>query len=205
MKKVLFFLVFWGVVDFTFAQGPNMFNSREEAEKAFSEGKFEYYVPKYFSNHGVNPVDWKQTFGIALTKPAIVEIETIDGIKFVIQPIGIILRWKKLNEKMVPYARDDCGNKIYSIYYLSPIPLRLVSQVSGPPGAKGDKGDKGDLGPQGFPGINVEESSFLPWWGWALIGAGIAILVDYTFFHDTSPVYIPPTVSPPGVDTGGAN
>ncbi|KKP71781.1 MAG: hypothetical protein UR70_C0019G0001, partial [Candidatus Nomurabacteria bacterium GW2011_GWB1_35_20] len=32
MKKVLFFLVFWGVVDFTFAQGPNMFNSREEAE-----------------------------------------------------------------------------------------------------------------------------------------------------------------------------
>lgn len=116
--------IFAGIADAGVA--PAAFETREACHSAVlsGEGAYRIYVPKDLSGAGKNPVDGitkvmaplETVIGVAC-----VEMNTQWGRKFVPQSEGTEFRFKvNADGSRTPYARHDCGNKVYSISHPTP-------------------------------------------------------------------------------------
>lgn len=127
---VFLFTIFAGVANAGVA--PSMFATKEGCESAVlaGEGAYKFYVPKYFGGSKKNPVDNVTSVAAPLEGVACVEMDTTAGRKFVPQAEETEFRFSVSEDsslKDTPYARHDCGNKVYSISYPTPtIPEKKV-------------------------------------------------------------------------------
>lgn len=131
-SKVFFVFVSVMVMFTTFAEvanatgaTPSIFATRKACDSAVNagEGAYKFYTPRYFSRHKKNPVDNIHSVVAPLEGVGCVEMDTTAGRRFVPQAEGTEFRFKKnadgtLND--TPYARHDCGNRVYSISYPTP-------------------------------------------------------------------------------------
>lgn len=118
---------------------PSMFETQKSCESAVNagEGAYKFYVPKYLGGHKKNPVDGGATKVVApLEAVACVHMDTTAGKKWVVQPEGAEFRFMlNADNSLVdaPYARHDCGNKVYGISYPTPeVPEKKVAAVEAP-------------------------------------------------------------------------
>ncbi len=97
----------------------NMFDTESEAEIAWQNRNYAYYIPSYLDGYSKNATDGISKVKIPLEADAIVKMLTVKGIKYVILPQGTDLRYYKnnLGVATVPYAHEMCGNPIYGIKY----------------------------------------------------------------------------------------
>jgi len=129
---VIMFIILAGVANA--GATPSIFATKEACESAVNagEGAYKFYVPKYLGGSKKNPVDGGATKVVApLEAVACVHMDTTAGKKWVVQPEGAEFRFKINADNSledVPYARHDCGNKVYSISYPTPtIPEKKVA------------------------------------------------------------------------------
>lgn len=107
---------------------PWMFETKEGCWAAVNagEGAYKIYVPKDLRGSKKDPVDGVTSIAAPLetvSGVACVEMKTQRGRKFVPQAEGTEFRFRIKADKSledVPYARHDCGNKVYSISYPTP-------------------------------------------------------------------------------------
>lgn len=104
---------------------PSLFATQKGCESAVNagEGAYKFYVPKYLGGNKKNPVDGVTSVVAPLEAVACVQMDTTAGKKWVAQPEGAEFRfWKNADGsfKETPYARHDCGNKVYGIVYPAP-------------------------------------------------------------------------------------
>lgn len=134
---VFLFTILAGVANAGVA--PAAFETREACHSAVlsGEGAYRIYVPKDLSGAKKDPVDGV-TKVVAPLETAIgvacVEMNTQWGRKFVPQAEGTELRFKvNADGSRTPYARHDCGNKIYSTSYPTPKQAEKKAEAEAPP------------------------------------------------------------------------
>ncbi|MEK7581889.1 MAG: hypothetical protein AAB488_00980 [Patescibacteria group bacterium] len=98
----------------------NMFDNEREcniARELIALGDYDYYEPKYFGLKGNNPVDGKSTVAAPIERDWCYKMLTVSGEKWVVQKSGTVLLFHKNADGTLgePYAREDCGNPIYSV------------------------------------------------------------------------------------------
>src|SRR3989344_5435415 len=121
---VIMFTIFAEVANATGAT-PSIFETKEACWSAVNAGEeaYKFYTPRYFNRHKKNPVDNINSVVAPLEGVGCVEMDTTAGRRFVPQAEGTEFRFKKNADgtlKDTPYARHDCGNKVYSISYPTP-------------------------------------------------------------------------------------
>ena len=107
---------------------PSLFHTQNACERAVLTTGYEIYTPKYFGNHKKNPVDGVKSVVAPLEHVACVLMDTTSGRKWVVQVVGTELRFRIKDDGSLhqPYARHDCGNKVYGISFpqAEPAPAR---------------------------------------------------------------------------------
>lgn len=103
--------------------GPHVFASEEACRVALRSGDYRNYEPKYFGGKNKNPVVEGKNKAVPSELDACVDLDIVGGRKWVIQKAGTIFRFNlKADGSLedVPFARDDCGNKVHGIAWLLP-------------------------------------------------------------------------------------
>lgn len=124
-KETVFTFVFGSLVALVMSvsvaqAAPSLFHTQGACEKAVVAGRYEVYSPRYFENHKRDPVDGVNRVAVPNEFIACVLIDTAVGRKSVVQDPGILLRHRVAKDGSLiqpPYARHDCGNRIYAISY----------------------------------------------------------------------------------------
>lgn len=102
------------------AAAPIAFSTQSECENAVLGGVYKVYSPKDFRSHTKNPVDGVKSVAVPTEFVACVLMDTTRGKKWVVQTPGTEFRFRVAEDGSLiqpPYARHDCGNKVYSISY----------------------------------------------------------------------------------------
>ncbi len=115
MRNLIVLLVL-GVTTVLAQEGPNMFIPQKECEKAFLEGNFSYYHPKFFDHYRRKPVDGYKRVALSLSSDTCAYMLTSDGKRYVVLQQGTVLRWERRGSELFPYAMDVCGNDKYSLF-----------------------------------------------------------------------------------------
>lgn len=99
---------------------PSAFSTKSECDAATISGAYEAYVPRDFRNHSKNPVDGVTRVAASSEFVSCVLMDTTRGKKYVVQEPGVLFRHRVAEDGSLiqpPYARHDCGNRIYDISF----------------------------------------------------------------------------------------
>jgi hypothetical protein len=127
-KFFVLFMLFFATISVAAQQ--NIFPSRDECATALLSDNYTTYEPKYFGLKDKDPVDGKSKILAPLESKACVHMLTTGGKQWVVQVEGTEMRWNANKDGSLgsPYARNDCGNPIYGIYYpVKPEPVKEVA------------------------------------------------------------------------------
>ncbi|MEQ1561385.1 MAG: hypothetical protein ABL899_01525 [Nitrospira sp.] len=156
--RIAFFAIFAMLcASSAMAQEDLTFDTLDECFVALKAGK--YYVPANLSGAWRLPVNGKTRVLYPLQADACAHM-AVDGgkMKFVPQAKDTATRAMVEKGKLVIYARDDCGNKVDKIFYLTPPPPQPIIVK----GEKGEAGPAGPTGPQGPTGKDGERGLIGP-------------------------------------------
>lgn len=124
-KKTVFTFVFGVfvalVMSASVAQAaPSLFHTQSACERAVVTGTYQGYTPRYFGGNKKYPIDGVTRVVAPLEHTACVLMDTTSGRKWVAQEAGDKFRFRVESDgslRQPPYARNDCGNRVYSISF----------------------------------------------------------------------------------------
>ncbi len=134
MKNVFVLLMFLGITQcLCFTQEEirkqNMWVTKDSCVNAYGSNAYIFYQSKDFRNKRKNPANGKDRVVAPTTENYGFEMITTSGRRFVILEAGTMLRWQKQKDNtFMPYAKDDCGNKIFSYFSLTNKPGEMVKK-----------------------------------------------------------------------------
>ncbi|MBI3634369.1 MAG: hypothetical protein HY228_01995, partial [Candidatus Yonathbacteria bacterium] len=169
--------------------GLKYFDSASECSDAMASGECSYYTPSYFGNRLNDPINGSTTVRVPLEKEACIRMNVVGAIYYwVPQRKGSNFRFRKKADgtlEEIPYARDDCGNKVTGIVYPSPQQSVVVQQIAPPaaiiavpPAQKNVCAEKGLYGEQYSTGYTqdggLECFETIPWYAWENLKTPVA-------------------------------
>lgn len=216
MKKALLVLIAIAIIIFIFGFAQTCFAQDKKWASKEEAGEFFELNKNNISENIYEPRDLKgfREIGVGeeiVTFPyyATVKMAIISGTFWVIQKPETEFVAK--NGKVIRLKK--CGNKISGFFKLplSSSPLSITTPVTeslifkSEKEEKGDRGDKGDKGDPGKDGESIESSSSWPLVIVAAIITAGAVAIAFILRNNEKKDEKASTITPPGIDTGGAN
>ncbi|MFA6077987.1 MAG: hypothetical protein WC724_03135 [Candidatus Paceibacterota bacterium] len=99
--------------------GADTFDKKNQCMSALTTGEYRYYVPKAKYLKKLPLADGEGRQVLPIEKDACVHMFTIHGWQWVAQRDGDKFRFEVKDGTLKIYARDDCGNPVKEIVYLS--------------------------------------------------------------------------------------